>query len=185
MLETIHEYARERLEASGEAEEIKRLHTEYFLALAEESEPELTGPDQLACLECLEAEHDNMRAALSWSQEKEPETTFRLAGMLARFWDIRSDFSEGSRWLEAVLRQSDRPNTITEAATRAKLMSEAGTFAYYRADFEHATALHGEALELYRELGDDSGVAFALMCLGAQYGEKGDHERGHRSLRRR
>ena len=178
MLETIHEYARERLEASGEAEEVRRLHAEYFLALAEEAEPELTGPDQLACLERLEAEHDNMRAALSWSLEKEPETAFRLAGMLARFWEIRSDFSEGSRWLEAALRLSDRPDTATtEAATRAKLLSEAGTFAYYRADFDHATALHGEALELYRELGDDSGVAFALMCLGAQYAEKGDHER--------
>ena len=178
MLETIHEYAREKLEASGEAEEVRRLHAEFFLSLAEEAEPELIGPDQLACLERLEAEHDNMRAALSWSLEREPATAFRLAGMLARFWEIRSYFSEGSRWVEAALRLSGRPNTITEPATRAKLLSEAGTFAYYRADFDHATALHGEALELYRELGDDSGVAFALMCLGAQYGEKGDHERG-------
>src|SRR5215217_7329444 len=176
MLETIHEYARERLEASGEAEETRRLHAEYFLALAEEAEPELTGPDQLACLERLDAEHDNMRAALTWSLEKEPETAFRLAGMLARFWEIRSDFSEGSRWLEA-LHQSGRPNTITEATTRAKLLSGAGTFAFYRADYDHATALHGEALELYRELGDDSGVAFALMCLGAQYSDPGDYER--------
>jgi predicted ATPase/class 3 adenylate cyclase len=177
MLETIHEYARERLEASGEAEEVRRLHAEYFLALAEEAEPELTGPDQLAWLERLEAEHDNMRAALQWSLEKEPETAFRLAGMLARFWDIRSDISEGSRWLEAALRQSGRPDTITEAATRAKLSSEAGTFAFYRADYDHAIVLHGEALELYRELGDDSGVAFALMCLGAQYNQPGDYER--------
>ena len=129
MLETIHEYAREMLEASGEAEEVRRLHAEYFLALAEGAEPELTGPDQLACLERLEAEHDNMRAALNWSLEKEPETAFRLAGMLARFWEIRSDFSEGSRWLEAALRQSGHPDTVTEAATRAKVLSEAGTFA--------------------------------------------------------
>ena len=136
-------------------------------------------------MERLEAEHDNMRAALSWSLEKEPATAFRLAGMLARFWEIRSYFSEGSRWLEAALRLSGRPNTITEPATRAKLLSEAGTFAYYRADFDHATALHGEALELYRELGDDSGVAFALMCLGAQYGERATTSGGHRSLRRR
>ena len=121
MLETIHEYAREKLEASGEAEEVRRLHAEFFLSLAEEAEPELIGPDQLACLERLEAEHDNMRAALSWSLEKEPATAFRLAGMLARFWEIRSYFSEGSRWLEAALRLSGRPNTITEPATRAKL----------------------------------------------------------------
>jgi predicted ATPase/class 3 adenylate cyclase len=177
MLETIHEYASERLEASGEAEETRRLHAEYFLALAEGAEPELTGPDQLACLERLEAEHDNMRTALQWSLEKEPQTALRLAGMLARFWEIRSDISEGSRWLEAALRQSGRPNTITEAATRAKLLSEAGTFAFYRADYDHAIVLHGEALELYRTLGDDSGVAFALMCLGAQYNQPGDYER--------
>ena len=126
MLETIHEYARERLEASGEAEEIKRLHAEYFLALAEGAEPELTGPDQLACLQRLEAEHDNMRAALTWSLEKEPETALRLAGMLARFWEIRSDISEGSMWLEAALRQSGRPDTVTEAATRAKALERGG-----------------------------------------------------------
>src|SRR5215204_4636370 len=83
MLETIHEYARERLKASGESEETRRLHAEYFLALAEEAEPELSGADQLACLERLEAEHDNMRAALAWSLEKEPETALRLAGALA------------------------------------------------------------------------------------------------------
>jgi predicted ATPase/class 3 adenylate cyclase len=178
MLETIHEYAHERLEASGEAEEIRRLHAEYFLALAEAAGPELSGKDQLACLERLEAEHDNMRAALQWSLEKEPATAFRLAGMLARFWEIRSDFSEGSRWLEAALRLSESVEAATtDAAMRAKLLSEAGTFAYYRTDFDHAIVLHGEALELYRQLEDDSGVAFALMCLGAQYGEKGDHER--------
>ena len=89
MLETIHEYARERLEASGEAEEIKRLHAEYFLALAEEAEPELSGAEQLAYLERLESEHDNFRAALTWSLEKEPETALRLAGALGRFWEKR------------------------------------------------------------------------------------------------
>jgi predicted ATPase len=150
MLETIHEYARERLEASGEAEEVRRLHAAYFLALAEEAEPELSGADQLACLERLEAEHDNMRAALSWSLEKEPETALRLAVALARFWEKRSYFSEGSRWLEAALRQSDRVEAATtDSATRARLLSEAGTFAFFRTDFDHAIELHGEALELY------------------------------------
>src|SRR5215217_6738040 len=178
MLETIHEYARERLEASGEAEETSRLHAEYFLALAEAAEPELSGADQLACLERLEAEHDNMRAALTWSLEKEPETALRLAVALARFWEKSSYFSEGSRWLEAALGQSDRVDAAaTDSATRAKLLSEAGTFAFFRTDFERAIVLHGEALELYRQVGDESGVAFALLCLGAQHMEKGDHER--------
>jgi predicted ATPase len=178
MLETIHEYARERLEASGEAEETWRLHAEYFLGLAEEAEPELSEADQLACLERLEAEHDNMRAALTWSLEKGSETALRLAGALARFWEMRAHFLEGSAWLEAALRQSDRVDAAaTDVAMRAKLLSEAGTFAFFRTDFEHAIVLHGEALKLYRELGDDSGVAFALLCLGAQHMEKGDPER--------
>ena len=69
MLETVDEYAREKLEESGEEQEIKRAHAQYFLALAEEAEPELKGPDQLEWLERLEAEHDNFRAALSWSLE--------------------------------------------------------------------------------------------------------------------
>jgi predicted ATPase len=69
MLETVHEYARERLEESGEAQEIKRLHAEFFLALAEEAESELKGTDQLEWLERLEAEHDNLRAALAWALE--------------------------------------------------------------------------------------------------------------------
>src|SRR5829696_4729372 len=173
MLETIHEYARERLEASSEAGETRRLHAEYFLALAEEAGPELSGADQLACLERLESEHDNMRSALAWSLEKEPETTLRLAGALARFWEMRSYFSEGSRWLEAALRQSDH----TEAATRAPLLTEAGTFAWHRGDYERAGVLHRKALALYRGLGDEGGVAFSLNCLGAQHMEKGDHER--------
>src|SRR5829696_2338029 len=67
MLETVHEFAREKLRQSAEAEEIKRVHAQYFLTFAEEADPELRGPDQLEWLERLEAEHDNMRAALSWA----------------------------------------------------------------------------------------------------------------------
>jgi predicted ATPase len=178
MLETIHEYARERLEASGEAEEVRRLHAEYFLALAEEAEPELTGPDQLAYLERLEAEHDNFRAALTWSLERASVTALRMAAALARFWEKRSYFSEGSSWLEAAVRLSESVEAATaDSATRAKLLSEAGTFAFFRTDFDHAIVLHGEALELYRQVGDESNTAFALLCLGAQHMEKGDHER--------
>jgi ATP/maltotriose-dependent transcriptional regulator MalT len=178
LLETVRQYSRERLEASGEADAFWRRHAEFFLALAEEAEPGLTGAQLQDWAERLEEEHDNMRAALSWSLENEPETALRLTGALARFWEMRARFLEGSAWLEAALRQSGRAEAATDAAARrAKLLSEAGTFAWYRGDYEYAIMLHGEALELYRELGDDSGVDFALMCLGAQYLEKGDLER--------
>jgi predicted ATPase/class 3 adenylate cyclase len=81
MLETIHEFAREKLGESAEAEQIKRVHAEYFLTLAEEAHPEFKGANQLQWLERLEAEHDNMRKALSWALErKEIEVALRLGG---------------------------------------------------------------------------------------------------------
>jgi predicted ATPase len=102
MLETVHEFAREKLKESEESEDIRRLHAEYFLTLAEEAYPELKGPDQLQWLERLEAEHDNMRAALTWALErKEVEEALRLGGALWWFWWMRSHNSEGRLWLEA------------------------------------------------------------------------------------
>src|SRR5688572_13755648 len=104
MLETIHEFAREKLQGSGEAEQIKRVHAEYFLTLAEEAFPELRGPDQLEWLERLEAEHDNIRTALSWALEgKEVEVALRLGGALSWFWSMRGYYGEGRRWLEEAL----------------------------------------------------------------------------------
>jgi len=103
MLETIHEYAREKLEDSGEAVQTRRLHAEYFLALAEEAEPEFVGPDQIAWMDRIEAEHDNMRAALSWCMERREEWALRLAGALEVFWIARCHFSEGRRWSEEAL----------------------------------------------------------------------------------
>jgi predicted ATPase/DNA-binding SARP family transcriptional activator/DNA-binding CsgD family transcriptional regulator len=177
LLETVKQYARERLETSGEADAFWRRHAEFFLALAEEAAPELTGAQQQEWAKRLEAEHDNMRAALSWSLENEPETTLRLAGALARFWEMRARFLEGSAWLGAALRQRGRADVATDTAARTKILSEAGTFAWHRGDYEYAIELHGEALALYRELGDDGGVAFAILCLGTQYLDKGDLER--------
>ena len=82
MLETVHEFAREKLQGSAEAEQIKRAHAQYFLTLAEEAHPELLGANQLQWLEKLEAEHDNMRAALSWALErKEVEVALRLGAL--------------------------------------------------------------------------------------------------------
>ena len=115
MLETVHEFAREKLGQSAEAEEIKRVHAEYFLTLAEEAYPELRGPDQLEWLERLEAEHDNMRAALSWALErKEVEVALRLGGALWWFWWMRGHNSEGRRWLEEALAMEGRGSPEVE-----------------------------------------------------------------------
>jgi predicted ATPase len=109
MLETVHEFAREKLGQSGEAESIKRAHAEYFLTLAEEADPELRGANQLEWLERLEAEHDNMRAALSWASERnEAEVALKLGGALSLFWLLRDYHSEGRRWLEEALAMDGR-----------------------------------------------------------------------------
>jgi predicted ATPase/DNA-binding SARP family transcriptional activator/DNA-binding CsgD family transcriptional regulator len=173
LLEPVRQYAIERLEQSGEADDFRHRHAAFFLALAEEAEPELRGAQQQEWAERLETDHDNMRAALSWSLESESETALRLGGALARFWEIRSHHLEGSRWIEAALHQSDH----AEGSVRAKALSEAGTFAWHRGDYEQATVFHGEALELYRQVGDEGNAAFALLCLGVQDLEQGEHER--------
>ena len=107
LLEPVRQYARERLEESGEADAFSRRHAEFLLALAEEAAPQLTGAQQQEWAKRLETDHDNMRAALSWSLQRAPETTLRLVGALARFWEIRTHYQEGSRWIKAALRQSD------------------------------------------------------------------------------
>jgi predicted ATPase/DNA-binding SARP family transcriptional activator/DNA-binding CsgD family transcriptional regulator len=181
MLEPVRQYAREKLEASGKADAVGRRHAAFFLALAEEADPELRGGvRQWAWLERLEAEHDNLRAALSWSLNDEPERALRLAAALARFWEIRAYFSEGRGWLEAGLRRSGR----ADAAIRARASTEAGTFAWCQGNYDRAIAFHREALTLYRGLGDERGVAFALIFWACQELEKGGSERAARAAPR-
>ena len=120
MLETVHEFARDKLGKRGEDEEIKRVHTQYFLTLAEDANPELRGPDQLEWLERLEAEHDNMRAALSWAAErKEVEVALRMGGALWWFWWMRGHNSEGRRWLEEALAMDGRGSPEVRAMALA------------------------------------------------------------------
>ena len=163
MLETIREYAAERFEASGEAETWRQRHAEYYLALAEQAAPELTGRRQASWLERLEREHDNLRAALSWAFERDQaELGLRLAGALGRFWEVRGHFREGRGWLERTLsRWPEGP-----AAARAVALNAAGSLAYHAADYEPSAKFHEQALELRRMLGDRRGMAASLHNLG-------------------
>jgi non-specific serine/threonine protein kinase len=99
LLEPVKQYALEKLEERGEAEEAKRAHAQYFLALAEEAEPELLGPQETEWYNRLEEEHNNIRAALVWSGA-EPELGLRLAGAIWWFWHRHGHLSEGLRWLD-------------------------------------------------------------------------------------
>ena len=165
MLETVHEFAREKLEDSAEAQEIKRIHAQYFLTLAEVAFPELRGPDQLEWLERLEAEHDNMRAALTWALErKEAEVALRLGGALWWFWWMRGHNSEGRRWLEEALAIEGR--VLPEV--RAMALAGAGELATSQGNLDRAKEVCEEGLELLLHEGRETREA--KLCLLAFLG---------------
>ena len=104
MLETIREYALERLAERGDGQAVRRRHAGFYLPLAEEAEPALLGPQQLSWLERLDAERDNLRAALTWATEEgEAEVGLRIGAALWRFWQLRGSDSEGRERLERLL----------------------------------------------------------------------------------
>jgi tetratricopeptide (TPR) repeat protein len=162
MLETIREYALELLTEGGEATTVQRAHAAYFLNLAERAERELHGPEQVAWLDQLEAEHPNLRAALEWAlQAGDSAQALRFGGALWWFWYVRGYISEGRRWLDRVLdAASPRPNKETPAAAHelertaqfATALFAAGYLALFQGDFVAARARLGTSLELWREL---------------------------------
>jgi tetratricopeptide (TPR) repeat protein len=165
MLETVREYARERLDSSGEADRMRQQHGAYFLVLAEQAEPDLWGGHQDASLKRLEAEHDNLRAALHWAFDRgEIETLMRLAGALWRFWLLHNHFTEGQRWLEDIL----GVGRGIALAARFKVCTGAGWMAWHRGEWAQAAVFHQQALALARELEDRQSMATALRNLGIQ-----------------
>jgi predicted ATPase/class 3 adenylate cyclase/Tfp pilus assembly protein PilF len=166
MLETVHEFAREQLQESAEAERIKRLHAQYFLTLAEEANPELKGANQLEWLERLEAENDNMRAALSWaSQRDEAGVAMRLGGALWRFWSVRGYYSEGRRWLEAALAIDGR----VSPEVRAMALAGLGTLTLEQGDLDRGKQACEEGLQLLEhEARGEAGEA--KLCLLVFFG---------------
>jgi predicted ATPase/class 3 adenylate cyclase len=179
MLGTIREYALERLEESGEAEELARLHAEHYLALAEEAEPELKGPRQLEWFAHLEEEHDNLRGALSWALERrQVELGLRLRGALVGFWRVRGHISEGRRWLEEGMARS----ASVTPPVRAKALVGLGVLVDIQGDYERAVKLYEEGLALYQEIGDKEGIANCLSELGWVAQVRGDFERAESML---
>jgi predicted ATPase/DNA-binding SARP family transcriptional activator len=139
LLEPIRQHTREKLRESGEAEAVGRRHTEFFLALAEKAEPELSRSQQAEWLDRLETEHDNLRAALSWALGREIDSGFRLAGALCWFWHTRGYLSEGRRYLEAVANSAAVPPTV-----RAKALDGLGWIAEPQGDYERARSIRRE-----------------------------------------
>jgi predicted ATPase/DNA-binding XRE family transcriptional regulator len=162
MLEPVRQYALEKLKASREAEEIRTRHAAFFLALAERAEPELWKPDQLGWLDLLETEHDNLRAALSWTFERgQGEVGLRLSVALQRFWSVRGYLGEGRRWLETALSACPSP----EPSLRAQGLHGIGRLALEQGNRTLADRVLQESLALRRSLDDKGAMAASLQGL--------------------
>jgi len=181
MLETVREYALERLVESGEAQAIQERHAHFFLRLAEAAEPQHEGPQQAAWLDQLETEHDNLRAALRWALDHGVvEVGLRLVGTLGWLWFRHSHLHEGYQWARAVL---DMPGASDRTAARAKALWSAGILAWYQ---HHRWATTGsthvalarflltESVAIWQERGDKRGRAYAQTFLGMVTRSQGD-----------
>ena len=180
MLEPIRQYAREKLEERGEAEEVQRQHAGFFLALTEEPEPRLRGAEDVEWLERLEAEHDNLSAALSWVLERgEAELGLRLAGALWPFWEAHGHYSEGRRWLEEALEKGGQAS----AAARAKALEGLGWSTYRQGDTDRAKVIAEEGLRLSDEGGLGGVVTADFLCMSGMMAKvQGHHERASELL---
>jgi non-specific serine/threonine protein kinase len=175
MLETLREYGREALEGSGGKPGCLERHAAFYLALAEEAEPELTGSDQSAWLARLEQEHDNLRRAAEWAiLTAHRDEALRLAGSLWRFWRIHGHFDEGRRRLDAALALDVRADA--SGRHRAKALLGAGALARNQSDYERARVLLEESLALLRANEDLEGIGAALQEIGNVADDQGRHD---------
>jgi predicted ATPase len=160
LLETIREYAHDKLHDSGESENIQRAHAAYCLTLVEQSESELMGPHQAIWLDRLELEYGNIRAALEWCKTHDLDCGLRIAGALYRFWELHSHIVEGRTWLETFA-------TLSTGATlsRGKVLNAAGAMADYMGDYASAQAYFEVTLAIFETHGDRRRTAAALNNL--------------------
>jgi predicted ATPase/DNA-binding XRE family transcriptional regulator len=160
MLETIREYACEKLDESGEAERVRQRHRDFFIAFAEQAEPKLKGAQQLEWLDRLEVEYDNLRAAWNCAIESDAELALRLASAFLEFWSMRGNPSEGRQWLGQLILRTDQWG---KTAQRAHVLRVAGQLANYQHDIVAARRLFEQALDIARSAGDKKEIASALL----------------------
>jgi predicted ATPase/DNA-binding XRE family transcriptional regulator len=165
MLETVREFAQERLEASGEEWATRDRHAGYFLALLERGDHDILAPhpDQ-AWLDRIEREHDNVRAALRWSQESgEHDTLLRLAAALVVFWYYHGHLNEGRHWLDQALQT---PADVGAPRLRAWALTESGMLANVCGETDLAAELLTVSFDWWERSGDTNGSAIARSLLG-------------------
>ncbi len=173
LLETVRQYARDRLEETNGSSAVRVRHRDYYLSLAEEADPKLRGAEQAEWLRRLEDEHENLRAGLEWSLvEAGSKGGLRLCGALQRFWWTRGHLTEGRQWCTRVLCKAGAEKRTRE---RAYVLNAAGVLSFDQSDYPAARALHEESLAIRRELGDRSGIAASLNNLGSVVHNQGDY----------
>jgi predicted ATPase/transcriptional regulator with XRE-family HTH domain len=174
MLETIREYAWWRLVGRGEDGTIRRRYIDYYVALAEQAKSAMKGPQQLAWLDRLELEHNNLRAVLGWALDGgDAGTALELAGTLWRFWLTHGHLTEGRKWLaEALERGSGAPDTVL-----ANALNGAGNLACACGDFAAAQPLYERSLQIRRRQGDKAGTASSLNNLALTAHNRCDYAR--------
>lgn len=163
LLETMREFALEQLSKEKE-EGVREIYAEFFLALAEEAQPELIGPDQASWSDRLEADHDNLLGVLTWAESSgKGELGLRLGSAIWRFWAIRGHLHDGSLRLQRLLML---PEARQPTSARARVLNALGTILHEVGRFVEAKGNLNESLEISREIGDREGAAVALNNLG-------------------
>ncbi len=172
MLETIREYAAERLDARPEAADVRRRFRAWFLALAEQAAPRLLGSDQRIWLDRLELEHDNLRAAIERAAtDEDADTAIRIAFALWRFWQMRGHVNEARRRLDAL---AAAPWSRAEPRLRARLAEALGGICWWQADIAAMRGPYAEAVELWRASGDRRELANALYNYSFSFSFQGE-----------
>ncbi|HSL47057.1 MAG TPA: tetratricopeptide repeat protein [Anaerolineales bacterium] len=173
LLETIRQYAREKLAESGEGERIRGRHLDYFLKLAQRAEPELYGAGQIEWSQKLEDEHENLRAALEWSLQEDISKGQQLTAALLESWVLNGHPSEGYEWLNKMLAMNPEEKTLV----RAKLLSGAGWLAFWLSLGEQIVERFCDAsIVLFRQLGDDQSAAFPITTLAHLARARSDYD---------
>ncbi len=170
MLETLRQYGGEQLLASSRFDAVRDRHRDWFVALAERAEPHLRGPDQKHWLDCLEADHDNLRAVLKGTLDL--DARLRLASALFGFWLTRGFLSEGRDWLASALAETGDVG----CRTRARALTALGALVWSQSDYPAALACHRQAQALYQECGDRPGVARSLKNIAIVLDYRQDFE---------
>lgn len=182
MLETIREYAREQLEDAGEWPDFRARHRDWCVDLAGRAEPNLRGSDAEFWMAVLERDHDNLRAALSRCFERgsdDPEQGLRMANALMNFWYEHGHVSEMRDWLEQGLEAAPSASE----SVRARALYGVAGMARHQGHLEEAEIFAEDALALYRDVGNQGGIARVLGELGAILQRKGQNDRSEQCLR--